>query len=134
MTNPATEQAERTTSFELVVPPDAELLRVVRLVASGLASFTSLDLNSVEEVRVGADELVATLMQASDGGPVSISFFATDTGVTISGSTTMAQGAEFVLDPLTDRILNEVADAHAWHTDGDRVHGRIDHALPPAAS
>lgn len=132
MSNPAANQAERTTSFELVVPPDAELLRVVRLVASGLASFTALDLDSVEEIRVGADELVATLMQASDGGPVSVSFIVSDEGLTISGSTALADGADFVLDPLTDRILNEVATEHSWHTEDGRVYGRIDHALPAA--
>ncbi len=36
-----------TTGFQLVLPPDPQLLRVVRLVASGLASLGQLDLDAV---------------------------------------------------------------------------------------
>ena len=130
MTNPATDQSERTTSFDLVLPPDPELLRVVRLVASGLASLTSLDLDAVEEIRVGADELVATLIQASAGDPVTLTFALTSSGVTISGSTRMAGADSWELDPLTDRILSEVATSHEWRVEGDQVLGRIDHLVP----
>lgn len=124
-----TEASERTTSFDLVLPPDPDLLRVVRLVASGLASLTALDLDSVEEIRVAADELVATLIQASSGGPVTVQFALTPAGVTITGTTT-TDGSPFDLDPLTDRILNEVATSHEWHAEGDQVRGQIEHAVP----
>jgi hypothetical protein len=46
------------TSLQLVLPGDPQLLRIVRLVASGLASLTELGLDAVEEVRAAADELV----------------------------------------------------------------------------
>lgn len=120
-----------TTSFELLLPPDPELLRVVRLVASGLASLTALDLDAVEEVRVAADELVATLMKASDGGQVRVSFAVTGDGVAISGTTRTA-ASDFSPDPLTERILGEVASDHTWSTEGNEVSGRILHAVPPA--
>lgn len=119
----------RTTSFDLVLPPDPDLLRVVRLVASGLASLTPLDLDAVEEVRVAADELVATLMQASAGGPVTVSFGVADDVLTVSGSTERSEQGAFDPDPLTERILDEVATSHAWDTDGAEVTGRIEHAL-----
>ena len=125
------QKSATTTSFELVLPPDPELLRVVRLVASGLASLTALDLDAVEEVRVGADELVATLMKASDGASVRVNFAVTGDGVTISG-TTRTSGRDFSPDPLTERILGEVASDHAWSTEGDEVSGRIDHSVPAA--
>lgn len=129
MPTPTPAQSERTTSFDLVLPPDPELLRVVRLVASGLASLTALGLDDVEEIRVAADELVATLIQASGGGQVTVTFALTPEGVSITGST-RAGAAEFSLDPLTDRILSEVATSHEWRTEGDEVHGRIYHAVP----
>jgi hypothetical protein len=125
-----THQSTRTTSFDLVLPPDPELLRVVRLVASGLASLTDLDLDAVEEVRVAADELVATLMQASDGSSVTVSFAVTPDGLTISGATRRSAAAAFSPDPLTERILGEVATSHAWHSEGQDLRGQIDHALP----
>lgn len=130
MPPPTTDQSERTTSFDLVLPPDPELLRVVRLVASGLASLTPLDINAVEEVRVAADELVATLMQASDGGPVTVRFAVTGEGLVISGTTARAVTADFSPDPLTERILDEVATSHAWQSQGGEISGRIEHALP----
>lgn len=132
MPPPTTGQSERTTSFDLVLPPDPELLRVVRLVASGLASLAPLDIDAVEEVRVAADELVATLMQASDGGPVTVSFAVTDEGLVISGTTARAVTSDFSPDPLTERILDEVATSHAWESQAGEIHGRIEHAVPSA--
>jgi anti-sigma regulatory factor (Ser/Thr protein kinase) len=129
MSLPSSAQSARTTSFDLVLPPDPELLRVVRLVASGLASLTPLDLDAVEEVRVAADELVSTLMQASAGGPVTVSFAVGDDVLTVSAVTQRAHQGPFEPDPLTERILDEVATGHAWHTEGFEVRGQIDHAL-----
>lgn len=128
MTTP-TDNSLMTTSFDLVLPPDAELLRVVRLVASGLASLTALDLDAVEAVRVGADELVATLIQASDGAPVTVTFALTQDALVIHGRTAVAPGGDFALDPLTERILDTVVTSHAWSTEDGQLHGRIDHTL-----
>lgn len=131
MPSPSSAQSARTTSFDLVLPPDPELLRVVRLVASGLASLTSLDLDAVEEVRVAADELVSTLMQASSGGPVTVSFAVGDDVLTVSGTTQRAHQAPFEPDPLTERILDEVATGHSWRAEGFEVSGLIEHDLRP---
>jgi hypothetical protein len=130
--SPRTAPSPTTTSFELVLPPDPELLRVVRLVASGLASLTALDLDAVEEVRVAADELIATLMKASDGAPVRASFAVNGDGLTISGTTRTAV-TDFLPDPLTERILHEVASSHEWTIDGNEVSGRVGHALYPSS-
>jgi hypothetical protein len=130
--SPRTAPSPTTTSFELVLPPDPELLRVVRLVASGLASLTALDLDAVEEVRVAADELIATLMKASDGAPVRASFAVNGDGLTISGTTRTAV-TDFLPDPLTERILHEVASSHEWTIDGNEVSGRVGHALSPSS-
>src|SRR3546814_18061047 len=58
-----------STELEIVVPADARLLRVLRLVASGVASLGPLSLAAVEEVRVAVDELGATPLGASTGAP-----------------------------------------------------------------
>lgn len=127
MPDPTTE-AQRTTSFDLVLPPDPELLRVVRLVASGLASFTDLGLDGVEAVRVAADELVSTLIQGSDGTAVTVHLSTEPDRLTIEARTTVDPSA-FSVDPLTDRILDEVATSHEFRVDGDEAHGRIDVTL-----
>src|SRR3546814_11090833 len=54
-----------STELEIVVPADARLLRVLRLVASGVASLGSLRLDAVEGGRVAVAGRGATLL----GGP-----------------------------------------------------------------
>lgn len=129
MTKPSTPQTQSTTSFDLVLPPDPELLRVVRLVASGLASLAPLGLDEVEAVRVAADELVAALIQASDGGSVTITFERTADTISIRGSAPLPADDAFELDPLTERILDTVATSHEWRTERRVLHGRVDQAI-----
>jgi hypothetical protein len=131
MTTQPMHHSDTTTSFDLVLPPDPELLRVVRLVASGLAAMTPLDLDAVEGVRVAADELVATLITASDGGPITVTFELYDTALTIHGRTTLDPEAGFALDPLTDRILDTVVSSHSWQTLDGQVLGRVDQVFTP---
>lgn len=128
MTAPIHEN-QTTTSFDLVIPPDPELLRVVRLVASGLASLTALDLDGVEALRVAADELVAALIQASDGGPVTITFELGAGSLLIHGRTSITDDSGFTLEPLTERILDAVVTSHEWHTEAGALHGRIHQAV-----
>jgi hypothetical protein len=125
---PAANDTTTATSFDLVLPPDPDLLRVVRLVASGLASLTALGIDAVEGIRVAADELVSTLIQASDGGPVTVTFELGGAALVIRGRTQLADG-EFALDPLTDRILDAVVSSHTWSTDSGVVEGRVEQTL-----
>jgi hypothetical protein len=129
MTTQPIDHTETTTSFDLVLPPDPELLRVVRLVASGLASMAPLGLDAVEAVRVAADELVATLIQASDGGPVTITFSISHAALSIRGRVPLVAGAPFELDPLTERILDTVASSHVWQTEDGQLLGQVDQTL-----
>jgi hypothetical protein len=128
MTPAANDATTTSTSFDLVLPPDPDLLRVVRLVASGLASLTALGIDAVEGVRVAADELVSTLIQASDGGPVTVTFELGGSALVIRGRTQLADSS-FTLDPLTDRILDAVVTSHEWSTVDGSVEGRVEQSL-----
>lgn len=127
MTDP---QTQTSTSFDLVLPPDPELLRVVRLVASAVASLTALPIDVVEGLRVAADELVSMLIQASAGGPVTVTFDREAERIVILGRVQVDPAQGFELDPLTDRILDTVVTSHAWETRADEVHGRVEQSLP----
>ncbi len=124
-----TDETQATTSFDLVIPPDPELLRMVRLVASGLASLTKLDLDGVEALRVAADELVAALIHATDAGPITITFELRPGSVTIHGHAPIADEAAFALEPLTERILDAVTTSYEWHASAGELHGRIHQAV-----
>lgn len=113
------------TSLELVLPADPQMLRIVRLVASGLASLAELDLDGVEEVRVAADELVSTMIEASAGGRVSVRLTVTDQALQIEASTALGNGSPLEVDPLVDVVLDAVANEHTWHTDDGVAHGVV---------
>jgi len=117
------------TSMQLVLPADPQLLRIVRLVASGLASLAGADLDAVEEVRVAADELVAALMDAGSGNDVTIELKLVGDVLRIDAATDIDAGTELAVDPLSDRILDAVSSHHEWQTTGPRVHGIVERQI-----
>ena len=119
---------EVPTTLQLVLPADPRMLRVLRLVASGMASLGAFDLDAVEEVRVAVDELGSTLISGGSGGPVSLSFSLTGEALVVEGSTDVPDAALDV-DPLTDRILDVVASSHTWRSEDGIGHGRIEKRL-----
>jgi hypothetical protein len=121
-------------TLRLELSPDPRLLRILRLVASGMASLGDFDLAAVEEARVAVDELGATLISASTGGPIALTFELTDGLLCIEAQTELRAGQELEVDPLTDRILDVVATHHEWSTTGGVARGRVEKAAPVAAS
>jgi hypothetical protein len=119
------------THLQLSLPPDPQLLRVLRLVASGVASLGQLDLASVEEVRVAVDELGSTLIAASTGNPIDLTFELTATTLCVEATTALDNGTELEVDPLTDRMLSVVATSHEWSTTDGLARGRFEKALSP---
>jgi hypothetical protein len=120
--------ATATTTMQLVLPPDPQLLRIVRLVASGMASLGPLDLDAVEEIRVAADELVSALMEASDGGPVTVELSISSAAMSVEASTKVV--GELAVDPMTDLILEQVTSRHEWRSSDGEAHGLIERVLP----
>ena len=113
-------------TLRLELAPDPRLLRVLRLVASGVASLGEFDLAAVEEVRVAVDELGATLISASTGAPIELTFVLADGTLSVEGRTNLGAGTQLEVDPLTDRILDVVASNHEWSSAGGVAHGRFD--------
>ena len=121
-------------SLRIELSPDPRLLRILRLVGSGVASLGEFDLAAVEEVRVAVDELGATLIGASTGGPIEMTFALTEGVLCVEGRTKLGNGADLEVDPLTDRILDVVATRHEWGTAEGVAHGRVEKASSAAVS
>ena len=119
-------------TLRLELSPDPRLLRVLRLVASGVASLGEFDLGAVEEVRVAVDELGSTLIGASTGAPIELTFDLVDNNLCVEGRTALSSGAELEVDPLTDRILDVVATSHEWSSAGGVAHGKFEKSAAPA--
>lgn len=110
-------------TVRLSIPADARFFRPVRLAVGGLATMVGFDVEAIEDLRIGVDELCAALAEGGDGTDLEIEV-RTVPGqlLRIEGST--AKGAE----PLDEdrfgfsrRILSVVADDFAYAPDGDRV-------------
>ena len=115
------------TTLRLEIAPDPRLLRVLRLVASGVASLGAFEVTAVEEVRVAVDELGATLIGASAGGPIELTFEMVGDRLCVEGRTDSG-GAPLEVDPLTDRILDVVATHHEWGSENGKAMGRVEKA------
>lgn len=115
------------TSVVVEIPPDPRMLRILRLMVSGLASLADFGLAATEEVRVAVDELGSTLIGASDGSDIRLTLEVTDTGVCVEGTTTLAaDAAPLDVDPLVNRLLDAVATRHSWTARDGQVTGRFE--------
>jgi hypothetical protein len=120
-------------SLRLELPPDPRLLRVLRLVASGVASLGGFSLESVEEIRVAVDELGSTLIGASTGGPIELTFELVGDRLCVEGRTNLDAKGALEVDPLTNRILDVVATRHEWSSSDGVARGRIEKVGSSAA-
>ena len=117
------------TSLQLVLPADPQLLRIVRLVASGLASLSDLGVDAVEETRAAADELVSTLMEAGGGGAVTLTLSLEGDRLRLEASTPLPTGTTLEVDSITDQILDQVATSHEWSQADGIATGVVERAL-----
>jgi serine/threonine-protein kinase RsbW len=108
---------------ELVLPADTRLVRVARLVASGVATAVGFDVDEIEDFRIAVDELCTALVEGGDGSPLLLGFDLGDGEVTVVGSTNAPGGAAFEQDrlALSRQILAVVVDDHDISAD----HGQI---------
>jgi anti-sigma regulatory factor (Ser/Thr protein kinase) len=100
----------------LTLPADPAVLRVARLAASGLASIGGFDLDEIEDVRIGIDELCTAMVAVAPGAPIGVNLRLDDRAIEVEASVDAPDGITEVLraNPLTDQLLNVVTDDHGW--------------------
>ena len=113
--------------IELALPADTRLLRLVRLVASGLASTAGFDVDELDDLRIAVDEAVASLLEGGDGTRLTLRFDVGESEVGMAGSTPAMPGIS--LDPdrveLSTQILAAVCDDHELDVSDGNVRVRI---------
>jgi hypothetical protein len=111
--------------IELTLPADTRLLRLVRLVASGLASTAGFDVDELEDLRIAVDEAVAALLEGGDGSRLELRFDIDHRVVTMLGQTPAnsvpLNGARL---EISRQILAAVVDEHEVDCD-DSIRVRI---------
>jgi len=114
-------------TIELTIPADPRLLRLVRLVASGLASTAGFDVDELDDLRIAVDEAVSALLEGGGGDPLPLRFDVAGGQVAMEGRTTLASAG--ALDPdrleLSTQILGAVCDEHQLEVVDETVVVRI---------
>lgn len=113
--------------IELALPADTRLLRLVRLVASGLASTAGFDVDELDDLRIAVDEAVASLLEGGDGSRLTLRFDVGRSEVGMAGSTPAAAGSPIDEDriELSTQILAAVCDDHELDLSDGQVRVRI---------
>jgi serine/threonine-protein kinase RsbW len=114
--------------IELVLPADNRLVRVARLVASGVATTAGFNVDEVEDLRIAVDEVCTALVEGGDGSPLFLGFDLGDDQVTVTGTTQASGGAAFEVDrlALSRQILAVVADGHDISASHGQISVRVD--------
>jgi serine/threonine-protein kinase RsbW len=101
-------------TIELVLPADTRLVRLARLVASGIGSAVGFDVEEIEDLRIAVDEGCSALIEAGDASPLLLSFEVDGHGVVVLGSTEASSDANRDRErlSLSDQILRVVTDEH----------------------
>ena len=113
--------------IELALPADTRLLRLVRLVASGLASTAGFDVDELDDLRIAVDEAVASLLEGGDGTRLALRFDVGESDVAMSGTTPVNPATSLDADrvELSTQILAAVCDDHALDVTDGNVRVRI---------
>jgi serine/threonine-protein kinase RsbW len=111
--------------IELVLPADSRLLRLVRLVASGLASTVGFDVDELDDLRIGVDEAVAALLEGGDGSRLALRFEVGPDEVRFAGSAPLGAPLDPDRHDLSIQLLKAVCDEHLLEVDGGQVRAAI---------
>ena len=114
------ERRDAGDEIHLVVPTTPDLLRLVRVVASGLASRLGFPIDAVEDVRLAVDELCWTVVsraRATSAGTSSLSvrFVIHGGAFSVEARLQPASGAAdgLALTALSKRILSTLVDDYS---------------------
>lgn len=115
---------DELTRIEVEIRADASLVRLLRLVASGVASLAGMDVDDVDDCRAAVDELCAALIEVGDGGPLRVEFRTDGHEVRVRGSVSAAgdHGLDRARHELSELILGAVADEHELVLEAPRAH------------
>jgi anti-sigma regulatory factor (Ser/Thr protein kinase) len=101
---------ESDQSVRLNLPASTRFVSSARVVAASMGAEVGLDVDDLDDLRLGVDELVSTLVDGAESAArVNIEFITGPNSVTVRGVLEGSAGVAEA-DELTRRILDAVAD------------------------
>jgi anti-sigma regulatory factor (Ser/Thr protein kinase) len=94
----------------LTIPASVEHVQLARLVAAGLADRLGWDIDTIEDLRIGVDELCVAVIEAGvDDAELRLEYRADDDRVRITGACVSARPDPPQLSELSRQIVAAVA-------------------------
>ena len=125
-----------SSEMTMTLPGNIDLFRSVRLAIGGVAAYVGFDVAAIDDLRIGVDELCASLAEVGDGAPIHLRVLITpEVGLLIEGRTARVQ-REVVEERVefSRQILSVVADDHSLEFSGSEVCFWLERRLPGAAA
>jgi hypothetical protein len=109
---------------EVSIEADHRFVRVVRLVASGVASIMGVDVDAVDDLRIAVDEGCTWLLNHGDGTPIDVQFrWGEQAPLEVIGET--GAGPAAVGDASVDRLVEAILAASCAAHQVEFVDGRV---------
>jgi anti-sigma regulatory factor (Ser/Thr protein kinase) len=97
----------------LSLPASMRYLAAARVVAASLGAEGGLHVDDLDDLRLGVNELLTLLVEASGpDGRIDLEFAIHDGAISVRGSLEGAAGQAIEVDELTRRIVETVLDHH----------------------
>ena len=103
----------REEAVRLAVPASLDYVRVIRLVAAGMASSLDFDVHQVDDLRVGVGELANIALEVAAAETLEIVFTVANGRLVIEGHAPAAPDRAIQLDNLTRQILDAVVNEYS---------------------
>lgn len=121
MSGPPAEGAAGPTAVSLDIPAEHHMIRLARLVASGLGSIAGFDIDAVEDLRIAVDEGCVWLIEEGDGSPLQLTFSVRPDGaVQVDGVSGRGTGAGEV-GALVVQIMSVACAGHRFDLGPERI-------------
>lgn len=113
--------ADGETAVALDIPAEHHMIRLARLVASGLGSIAGFDIDAVEDLRIAVDEGCVWLIEEGDGTPLRLTFLVcADGAVQVDGVSGRGAGSGEV-GALVVQIMSVACASHSFNLGPERV-------------
>ena len=112
------------TEIRVAIPPQTRFVALCRIAAASLAAELDVSVDEIDDLTVGANELVAILVDwAEDHGAdeIELVYRIDDETLTIEGRVVGAGDGPADSDPLAERILAAVVDEYSLGAGSGRI-------------
>lgn len=123
--------SEPGLAMTIVIPADVQFFRPVRLAVGGLGALVGFDVEAIDDLRIGVDELCGAAHEAGDGSDIEVAI-TVEVGARIHVACSSTLGPDPIDDDrfqFSERILSVVADAYGVEAAGGTLRCWLERSL-----